>query len=73
MSRTPKAKVLLKSALWPNGATLALGAGVQPKIVSENLGHSSTRITMDVYSHALPAMTADAVTRVAHAIYGLDV
>ncbi len=53
-------------------ATLALQAGVQPKIVSENLGHSSIRITMDIYSHVLPTMTSDAVARVADAIYGQD-
>jgi integrase len=37
-------------------ATLMLKQGVQPKIVSERLGHSSTAITMDIYSHVLPGM-----------------
>lgn len=31
--------------------TLLLELGVQPKIVSERAGHSSTKITKDVYSH----------------------
>ncbi len=37
-------------------ATLMLSAGVHPKIVSERLGHASTTITMDVYSHVQPSM-----------------
>lgn len=41
-------------------ATLLLGRGVNPKIVSEMLGHASISITLDVYSHVLPAMQAQA-------------
>jgi integrase len=37
-------------------ATLLLSAGVNPKIVSERLGHSSVAFTLDVYSHVLPGM-----------------
>ena len=37
-------------------ATLALAAGVHPKIVSERLGHSTIAITLDTYSHVLPNM-----------------
>jgi integrase len=37
-------------------ATLLLGQGVHPKIVSEMLGHSSIGITLDLYSHATPTM-----------------
>lgn len=46
-------------------ATLALSAGIHPKVVQERLGHSSITVTMDVYSHAIPAMQADAATRIA--------
>jgi integrase len=46
-------------------ATLALGAGVHPKIVQERLGHAAISITLDVYSHAIPAMHEDAADRVA--------
>lgn len=42
-------------------ATLLLGRGVHPKIVSEMLGHSSTTITLDTYSHVLPDMQEKAV------------
>ena len=34
-------------------ATLALTAGVPPKVVSEMLGHASAAFTLDVYSHVL--------------------
>ena len=37
-------------------ATLLLLQGVNPKIVSERLGHADTRITLDTYSHLLPSM-----------------
>ena len=37
-------------------ATLLLGRGVNPKIVSEMLGHASIGITLDIYSHVLPDM-----------------
>jgi integrase len=41
-------------------ATLALSANVDPKIVSEMLGHSSVAFTLDTYSHVLPTMQTDA-------------
>jgi hypothetical protein len=44
-------------------ATLALEAGVHPKIVSEHLDHSSTTITLDTYSHVTQAMASDAAER----------
>jgi len=34
--------------------------GVHPKVVSERLGHSSIGITLDIYSHVLPEMQAEA-------------
>jgi len=46
-------------------ATLALQAGIHPKIVSERLGHSSITITLDTYSHVLPTMQRDAAEQVA--------
>ncbi len=41
-------------------ATLMLGQGVHPKIVSEMLGHSTIAITLDLYSHVTPAMQREA-------------
>lgn len=46
-------------------ATLALQAGVHPKVVQDRLGHATISITLDVYSHAIPEMQGDAVDRVA--------
>lgn len=37
-------------------ATLLLVGNVNPKIVSEMLGHFSIAITLDTYSHVLPNM-----------------
>ncbi len=45
-------------------ATLALAAGVPPKVVSEMLGHASAAFTLDVYSHVLPHMQDSAAERV---------
>jgi integrase len=41
-------------------ATLLLLGGTPAKIVSERLGHASVGITLDLYSHVLPDMQADA-------------
>lgn len=46
-------------------ATLALQAGIHPKIVQERLGHASISITLDVYSHAIPAMQEQAAATIA--------
>jgi integrase len=51
-------------------ATLLLLARVNPKIVSEMLGHSSIRITLDLYSHVLPDMQQDAAATLAGLLYG---
>src|SRR6516162_255835 len=45
-------------------ATHMLAAGVHPKIAQERLGHSSVSVTIDLYSHVLPGMQAEAVSRV---------
>jgi integrase len=41
-------------------ASLMLAQGTHPKIVSERLGHSGVRITLDTYSHALPNLQLEA-------------
>lgn len=46
-------------------ATLALNAGVHPKVVSERLGHATTGITLDLYSHVTPGIARDAADAVA--------
>src|SRR5436190_21281980 len=46
-----------------SAATLLLSLGVHPKIVQELLGHTQISMTMDVYSHMLPGMQQDAMSR----------
>jgi integrase len=53
-------------------ATLALRAGVHPKIVAEVLGHANISITLDTYSHAIPAMQESAAATVARLVFGSD-
>ena len=49
-------------------ATQMLAAGVHPKIAQERLGHSTIAITLDLYSHVMPGMQADAAEQVDLAI-----
>ena len=46
-------------------ATLALQAGIHPKVVSDRLGHANISITLDTYSHATPAMQEEAAALIA--------
>jgi integrase len=70
-------KALLKKAELPttmrfhdlrhSAASLLLAQGVSPKMIADLLGHSRIGITMDLYSHILPAMrreTADAMDQI---------
>jgi integrase len=50
-------------------ATLALQAGVQPKVVSERLGHATVSITLDTYSHAIPALQEEAAAVIAGLVF----
>jgi integrase len=50
-------------------ATLALRANIHPKTVSERLGHSNIAITLNTYSHAIPALQAEAAEKVANLIF----
>lgn len=49
-------------------ATLLLGSRVNPKVVSEMLGHATVSITLDIYSHVLPDMQQDAAAAIAAAL-----
>src|SRR5215204_2129704 len=40
-------------------ATILLARGVHVKLVSEMLGHSTITLTLDTYSHVIPAMHSD--------------
>lgn len=45
-------------------ATLLLEAGVHPKVVQERLGHTSIKMTMDLYSHVSVTMQKTAATAI---------
>ena len=38
--------------------------GVHPKVVADMLGHSKVGLTLDVYSHVLPSLQAEAVGKI---------
>ena len=50
-------------------ASLALAAGINPKVVSERLGHATVSITLDTYSHAIPAMQEEAAAKIASLVF----
>jgi integrase len=51
-------------------ATILLEQGEHPKVVAERLGHSSTAITLDIYSHVAPTMQENASAKIANEMYG---
>ena len=51
-------------------ATLALRAGVHPRVVQERLGHANVSITLDTYSHVHLDMQAVAAARIAALVTG---
>ena len=50
-------------------ATL-LTKGVQPKVVSEMLGHANVSITLDTYSHVMPGLGDAAATAMEYTLRG---
>jgi integrase len=46
-------------------ATLMIASGESPKLVSQRLGHAHVSITLQLYSHVLPAHDRDAANRLA--------
>lgn len=46
-------------------ASMLLASGVNVKVISERLGHSSPRMTLEVYSHLLPHMQQEAADKIA--------
>ncbi len=54
----------------PLPRALGLSAGIHPKVVSERLGHSTIAITLDTYSHAVPALEEEAAEKAAALLFG---
>ena len=59
-------------ALRHTFATRALEAGVQAKVVSKILGHSTIQMTLDTYSHVLPDIQLEAMEMVEQYVSGGD-
>jgi integrase len=59
-----------KHDLRHSWATLALVAGIDVKIASERLGHSSPLITWQCYQHVVKGMQTGAAEKVAALIFG---
>lgn len=53
-------------------ATLLLRAGVNAKVVSERLGHSSVSFTLDTYAHVLPGMQSQAAEQFSELVFGSE-
>ena len=51
-------------------ATLLLGRGINPKVVSEMLGHSHVSVTLGIYSHVMPHMQQQAASAMDDALRG---
>jgi integrase len=51
-------------------ASLALAAGINPKVISERLGHATVSTSLDTYSHAIPALQEEAAERIAGLVLG---
>lgn len=52
-----------------SSATFLMQANVNPKVVSERLGHSTITLTLDVYSHVLPNMQEEATAQLEDMIF----
>ena len=72
-------KPLLKNAGLPDirlydlrhtCATLLMAAGENAKVVSERLGHTTTRMTLDTYTHVLSGMQQTATDKLAAIMFG---
>ena len=51
-------------------ASLLLSEGVHPRVVMETLGHSQIGLTMNTYSHVLPALQREAAERMDRVLSG---
>jgi integrase len=69
---TREFRVLLKAAKVPivrfhdlrhTAATLLLAQGVDPRTIMETLGHSQISLTLNTYSHVLPALQEAAAAK----------
>ena len=53
-------------------ASLLLAQNVHPRVVMETLGHSTISLTMNTYSHVLPAAQREAASKIGALLEGLE-
>lgn len=51
-------------------ATLALDAGIEPKIVSDRIGHANMNVTFQIYTHRSTGRDRQAADKIAGLIFG---
>lgn len=60
LARKPACRPFGYTTSGTTNASIALAAGVDIKVVSDRLGHSTTAITADLYTHVVPSLGRDA-------------
>ena len=61
--------------LTPHGlrhayATAALEASIDPKVVSQHLGHASVSTTYDIYAHVIPELETESAKKIEARLLG---
>ena len=61
--------------LTPHGlrhayATAALEASIDPKVVSQHLGHASVSTTYDIYAHVIPELETESARKIEAKLLG---
>jgi len=70
VSKAANVRLINVHGLRHTCATLLLSAGVPPHVVQRRLGHKKIEMTLNLYSHVLPSMQADAASRLAALLHG---
>ncbi|MCP4006324.1 MAG: site-specific integrase [bacterium] len=70
LERAELPKIVRLYDLRHTHATMLAAAGVNPKVVAERLGHSTTRQTLDTYSHVMPGMQEEATRQIEKTLFG---
>lgn len=57
-------KVVSPHSLRHSNITMLIAAGIDPKTVAARVGHSDTKVTMDIYTHAMKAQDQVAARKI---------
>jgi integrase len=53
-------------------ASLLINQGEHPKYIQNQMGHSSIKVTMDVYGHLMEDTNPEAASKLGNSIFGDD-